>query len=79
MPLFIVPRPDLVPCQTLVIAHMRPGADLAKVAACVFAVAVEVVLVYGVEMLRWEGCEIRLAHDLLPDVVDAVTCRGGED
>lgn len=55
---FIMPCPDLIPGQTLFIAHMRPFPDATEVAACVLAVAVEVVLVHGIEMLGWEWGEV---------------------
>ena len=58
MTLLIMSRPDLIARQTLIIPLSRPRPDAAEVSACVFAVAVEVVLVYGVEVLRWEGREV---------------------
>ena len=71
MPFLIMSRPLLLTGETGVVTLVRPLADGGEITAYMFPVAVEIVLAYGREVLRWE-CQIPLTHDLLADVVDAV-------
>lgn len=71
----VMTSPLLVAGQTLVISQMYPLSNLAKVAARVGAVAVEVILVPAGEVLGGKRCQISLAHDLLADVINAMTCN----
>lgn len=64
-----------MPGKTLVIPHVHKLANLTEVAAGMRAIAVEVVLVDVLEALGREGSQVRLTHDLLADVVDAVAWR----
>jgi hypothetical protein len=73
MPRFIVTSNDLVPSQTLIVPHVHELPNLTEIATGVRAIGVEVVLVNVLEALRWEGRQVSLAHDLLSDMVDAVT------
>jgi hypothetical protein len=66
---------DFVPGKTLVVPHVHKLANLTEVAAGMRAIAVEVVLVDVLEALGREGSQVRLTHDLLADVVNAVAWR----
>ena len=53
MPWLVVACPNFIARQTFIIPHMRPLSNATEVTACVFAVAVKVILLYTREVLRW--------------------------
>ncbi len=71
----VVARPNLIARQALIVSHMCPLPNLAEVSTCVFAVAVKIIHALALKVLRRERRQITLAHDLLANMIDTMSCR----